>query len=109
MKHSNVLMVILFSLTSPMMTLAVEQDLPATSPNTAVPETVTAAPVDPDKQHARHEQGMKHKGGCRHKGQGGMKRGGGHKDKHAQVVQRLDMIEARMAKIEVMLESLMKR
>ena len=50
------------------------------------------------------------------KGMGGMMRGAGCKGKgkgqhkkHEQVVRRLDMIEARMAKIEAMLESLMKR
>ena len=48
------------------------------------------------------------------KGQGGMKHGGaqhgkeGH-EKYRQVVQRLDMIEARMAKIKVTLEILMRR
>jgi hypothetical protein len=47
-------------------------------------------------------------------GPGGMKpgcdhRGKGMRAKHEEVVQRLDMIEARMAKIEAMLESLMKR
>jgi len=35
--------------------------------------------------------------------------GGGQPDKHEQVVRRLDMIEARIAKIEAMLESLMQR
>ena len=53
---------------------------------------------------------------CPMKGMGGMMRGAGCKckgkgqgKKHEQVVRRLDMIEARMAKIEAMLESLMKR
>ena len=60
-------------------------------------------------------KGMMHKGGGQHrKGQGGMKHGGGQHgkgghEKHRQVVQRLDMIEARMAKIEAMLEILMRR
>lgn len=62
--------------------------------------------------------GMGHKGHCKHgKGHGGMKHGHqgkgehgkGHHDKHAQVVKRLDLIEARLAKIEVMLENLMRR
>jgi len=59
--------------------------------------------------------GMKRKGmgqgghgpGCRK--QGYDRRGGGQPDKHEQVVRRLDMIEARIAKIEAMLESLMQR
>jgi len=43
-----------------------------------------------------------------------MKHGGGHQgkgqhEKHAQVVQRLDMIEVRLAKIEAMIEILMRR
>lgn len=47
-------------------------------------------------------------------GMGGMKpgceqRGMGMRARHQEVVDRLDMIEARMAKIEAMLESLMKR
>ena len=55
------------------------------------------------------------RGGGQHgKGQGGMMRGGGQHgkgghEKDRQVVQRLDMIEARMAKIEAMLEILMRR
>ncbi len=49
-------------------------------------------------------RGMKQCAGC--KGMGKRKEMG---KRHAEVVQRLDMIEARMAKIEAMLESLMKR
>jgi len=57
---------------------------------------------------------MKHGGGQQGKGHGGMKHGGGQHgkgmhEKHEQVVRRLDMIEARMAKIEAMLEILMRR
>jgi hypothetical protein len=58
--------------------------------------------------------GMMHGGGQHGKGQGGMMRGGGRHgkgghEKDRQVVQRLDMIEARMAKIEAMLEILVRR
>jgi len=74
----------------------------------AVPESLTPAPEQAQQQYAGHEQGMMHPGKCKHKGGKGM-HGGGHHNKHAQVVQRLDMIEARLAKIELMLESLMKR
>ena len=35
--------------------------------------------------------------------------GKGMPARHAEVMERLDMIEARMAKIEIMLETLMKR
>jgi hypothetical protein len=58
---------------------------------------------------------MGHKGKCQHgNSQGGMRHGGGQHgkgghDRHRQVVQRLDMIEARLAKIEAMLEILMRR
>ena len=41
-------------------------------------------------------KGDKRKGGCRH-------------DKHQQVVERLDLLDARLAKIEAMLESLLRR
>lgn len=65
-------------------------------------------------QHGKCQGGMKHGGGQYGKGQGGMKHGGGRHgkgshEKDRQVVQRLDMIEARMAKIEAMLEILMRR
>ena len=65
-------------------------------------------------QHGKGHGGMK-RGGVQHgKGHGGMKRGGdqhgkGHDEKHAQVVRRLDMIEVRLAKIEAMIEILMRR
>jgi len=65
-------------------------------------------------QCGKGQGGMKHGGGQHGKGQGGMKHGGGQHgkkghEKNRQVVQRLDMIEARMAKIEAMLEILMRR
>lgn len=44
------------------------------------------------------------KPGCDHRGKGMMMA-----DRHQEVVDRLDMIEARLAKMEAMLESLMKR
>jgi hypothetical protein len=62
-----------------------------------------------------HDMGMLHQGKGPHgKGHGGMKHGGGHQgnrnhEKHAQVMQRLDMIEARLAKIKAMLEIRMRR
>jgi hypothetical protein len=41
---------------------------------------------------------------------GGVDQGrGGHGDRHQEVVQRLDLMEARMAKIESMLETLLRR
>jgi hypothetical protein len=83
---------------------------------TAVTETETAAPANPAASHQMHEMGGKHKGKGQHGkgGHGGMKHGGGQHGKgmhgkHEQVVKRLDMIEARLAKIEAMLESLVRR
>ena len=56
--------------------------------------------------------GMMSGAGCKGKGKGKGKckgKGKGQHEKHEQVVRRLDMIEARMAKIEAMLESLIRR
>ena len=65
-------------------------------------------------QRGKGQGGMMHSSGQRGKGQGGMMHSGGQHgkgghEKDRQVVQRLDMIEARMAKIEAMLEILMRR
>ena len=92
----------------------VVSDLPSAP---VVSETEPADIQNPDAQmpmYSMHGMGMKHKGKCQHgKGRGGKKHGGYHDkekhDKHADVVRRLDMIEARMAKIEAMLESLLRR
>jgi hypothetical protein len=78
--------------------------------------------VEPDKEsstmdastiHAipgKCKGGRMHGGGQHGKGgQGGGQHGKGGQDKDRQVVQRLDMLEARMAKIEAMLEILMRR
>jgi hypothetical protein len=88
--------------------------LTSTATETAVSATEAAKPANPAASHQMHEKGMMHKGKGGH---GGMKRGCGQHgkgkhDKHAkheQVVKRLDMIEARLAKIEAMLESLVRR
>lgn len=62
-------------------------------------------------QHGKGQGGMMHGGGQHGKGQGGMMSGHGKgcHEKDRQVVQSLDMIEARMARIEAMLEILMRR
>ena len=78
------------------------------APESAAPDTGAADDVWPYKPCPKH--GMRHRGkgmyGMRHgPGPGGMGRG----ERHQQVVERLDMIEARMAKIEAMLERLMIR
>jgi hypothetical protein len=85
---------------------------------TLVAETETVTPENTAIPQPQQASGMMHKGGGQHgKGKGCKKHGGGQQGKgqqgmhgkHEQVVRRLDMIEARMAKIEAMLESLMKR
>jgi len=76
-----------------------------------------AATATPDTDNPMQQQGMKHRGGRGHMhGKGGMKHEGGRHRKgmhdqqqHQQVVHRLDMIEARLAKIEAMLEILLRR
>lgn len=52
------------------------------------------------RQHGKGQDGKMH-GGCRHGKEGNVD--------DRQVEQRLDMIEARMAKIEAMLEILVRR
>jgi hypothetical protein len=80
---------------------------------TAAVDTAASGATKPGKPCPMYGMGMKRMGKDQPgKGMGGMMRGAGCKEKHKrheQVVQRLDMIEARMAKIEAMLESLMKR
>ena len=75
----------------------------------------------PEASRPMAGMGKMHRGTCHHnKGHGGMKHGGGgrhakgqhdkgHHSKQDRMVQRLDMIEARLAKIEAMLETLMRR
>ena len=90
----------------------------ANAAKTATPAAGAAAgdSVDPCPMHGMGKGRMGT--GADGSGKHGMKQGAGCKGKckregmgkkHAEVVQRLDMIEARMAKIEAMLESLMKR
>ncbi len=107
----------MFFLASPASVLAEEQTVSTEAPavtnvasETVVIETETATPAKTATSHSMHEMGGMHKG----KGHDGMKHGGGQHgkgkhQKHEQVVKRLDMIEARLAKIEAMLESLVRR
>ena len=77
---------------------------------TSAPATATPGKPCPMQGMGMMRKGMGHGGhgqGCRKPGCD--RHGGKHQDKHAQVVRRLDMIEARIAKIEAMLESLMQR
>lgn len=92
----------------------------ASSAKTSAPEASAAeasAPGNPPPQQSEQTAVAMHKGGCkggkdhdgmRHAG-GKHGKGQGKHGKHAQVVRRLDMIEARLAKMEAMLESLMRR
>ena len=60
--------------------------------------------------HGKGHHGKGHHGkGKGHHGKGHHGKGKGMHKQHAQVVQRLDLIEARLAKMEAMLESLIRR
>jgi len=131
MKHAILAVTILFSLSGPLSVLAEEQAAleEPTESVTSVTEASNSVNSDMPRpmhgkghggmkhgggQHGKGHGGMKHGGGQHGKGHGGMKRGGGqhgkgHDEKHAQVVRRLDMIEVRLAKIEAMIEILMRR
>jgi hypothetical protein len=131
MKQTILTMSILFLFASPASVLAVdqavvetivsEQEAIASEQEAVVLETLAitsdteaATAENNPALHQKHDGAKSHKGKCkRGKGQGGKHGGGQHgkgkHDKHEQVVRRLDMIEARMAKIEAMLESLMRR
>ena len=122
MKHSILAIAIVFSIAGPASALAEEQATPA---NAAEPVAATAAspatenPGTPpdmrdDVQPGKGPGGMMHGAGQHGKGPGGMMHGGGRHGKggdhdDSQLAQRLDMIEARLAKIEAMLEILVRR
>ena len=128
MKRSILAMAILFSMTGSASALAEEQAASGNPAETVASDTEASTAVNPGTpqlmpgkgmmhgggQHGKGQGGMMRGGGQHGKGQGGMKHGGGQHgkgghEKDRQVVQRLDMIEARMAKIEAMLEILMRR
>ena len=128
MKRSILTMAILFSMTGSASAFAEEQAASEKLSETVASDTETTITVSPETPQTMPGKGMMHSGGQRSKGQGGMMHGGGQRgkgqggmmhgggqhgkgghDKDRQVVQRLDMIEARMAKIEAMLEILMRR
>jgi len=108
MKRSILVLAILCSVTGVAFALAEEQAAPADPVEAITVDREAATPETPGMPRMMH-------GGDQHgKGQGGMMHGGGRHgkqggDKHRQVLQRLDMIEARMAKIEAMLEILVRR
>ena len=128
------ILIITVLLTLPGMAPAYAEEPPATGdPVESIEAGAAATDPAPDATPPAQAQGMKHRARCQHgKGHGGKKHGGdqhgkghgkshggkkhcagkqgnGGHDKHQQVVQRLDMLEARMAKIEAMLEILLRR
>jgi hypothetical protein len=128
MKRSILAMAILFFMAGSASAMAEDQSAPDKTAETGVPDIEASTTVDSGTPQLRPGRGMMHGGGQHGKGQGGMMHGGGQhrqgqggmmhgasRDKngqhqeHDQVVHRLDMIEARMAKIEAMLEILMRR
>jgi hypothetical protein len=92
-----------------------EQAAAETASQEAAAGTMASGADTPGQPCPMHGMGMMHKGMGQHgKGPGGSKpgcdrHGKGQKGYQQQMVRRLDMIEARMAKIEAMLESLMQR
>jgi len=113
MKHTILAVAILVCLAGP---ASAEEQAGSEKPaETVASDNETSTNVNADTSRPMSGMGMRHKGACQHhKGHGGMKHGSGQHgkgrhDKHDQVVQRLDMIEARLAKIETMLEILMRR
>jgi len=115
MKHTILTITILFVLVSTEAVFAEEQAEPGIPAESVAAGSETPVPANPEATCQMPGMDKMHKGQGRHrKSHCCMKHGGGHHgkgqhDKHEQVVQRLDMIEARIAKIEAMLEILMRR
>jgi hypothetical protein len=128
MKRSILAMAVLFSMIGSATALAEEQAESEKPAETVASDTEASTTINPGTTqlmpgkgmmrggglHGKGQGGMMRGGGQHGKGQGGMMRGGGQHgkgghEKHRQVIQRLDMIEVRMAKIEAMLEILMRR
>ena len=110
MKRIFLLLVPILALSKPLTVFAEAPALPETEPGNTAYDSRPASGEDAATHEAMRGRGMKPRGHCGHeKGKGGRAHGGGRHGKHEEVVRRLDMIEARIAKIELMLESLMKR
>ena len=122
MKHSILAIAIVFSMAGSASALAEEPATPENPADPVVSATEVPSTEDPGTPPAMHglgqcgkgQHGMLRGGGQHGKGQGGMmhgagRQGKGHDQDDRQVAQRLDMIEARMAKIEAMLEILVRR
>jgi hypothetical protein len=123
MQHSSILAIaIVFSMAGSASALAEEPATPETPADPVVSATEVPSTENPGTPPVMHgggrcdkgQHGMMRGGGQHGKGQGGMLHGAGRhgkagdQDEH-QLAQRLDMIEARMAKIEAMLEILVRR
>lgn len=131
MKCASLTVAILFYMAGSVPVLAEAQAVSDTTSDAVVSEPASPTPASSSTSRPMHNMGMMHMGKGQHgnpQGQGGMMHGGGKhgkgqgammhgggkhgkdmQQKHEQVVQRLDMIEARMAKIEAMLEILVRR
>jgi len=117
MKATILSAVILFSLAGPVPVVAEAPPSVAVAQMDQLAADVSASDTTDARQPCpMHGMGMKGKGmmGQAGKGPGGGKpgcdhAGRGQQSNQEQVLRRLDMIEARIAKIEVMLESLMQR
>lgn len=110
MKHTLLAVSAMFVLVSPVSILAEQQSLVEQQPDEVVASEASEGATTNDAPCPMSGKGMKHKGMGQHgMGHQGMKHGKGKHEKHEQVVRRLDMIEARMARIEAMLEALMRR
>ena len=112
MNQSLLFAAIIFTLAGPLSVSAQTHMQGHTPANIPAVDTSTSAPTQgrPMMHREKRQHGKGH-GGMQH---GGMKEGSGSHGKgrhadHQEVMQRLDMIEARMAKIEAMLEILMRR
>jgi hypothetical protein len=110
MKHIILTTAILFSLAGTVPVSAQQQAASEETPEASTSATETSATIEAGTTRPRHGMGMMRRGMGRHgEDHAGMQHGGGHPGKHARVVQRLDIIEARLAKIEAMLEILIRR
>ena len=115
MKYTFLTMVFMLTLAGPFSVIAQEQPPSDVTVDVLVGDSENSSTTESETRCPMHNKGMMHKHKCHHdKGRGGMKHHCKHDKKgkherHQRVVQRLDMIEARLAKIEAMLESLMRR
>ena len=110
MKHTLLAVAAMFVLVSPVSILAEQQSVVEQQSDEVVASEAQQSSTANDAPCPMGGKGMKHKGMGQHgMGHEGMKHGKGKHEKHEEVVRRLDMIEARMARIEAMLEALMRR